>query len=328
MANQGIAIGNVKLTGRVFLAPMAGFSDLPYRRICRSFGAAYAPGEMVASQANLRKTSKSSFRFKLGSEEHPRAIQLLGANENDLAETARFAIECGAEIIDFNGGCPAKKVCSADCGAALLKEPEKLFKLLGVLVESSSVPVTLKFRTGWDQQHKNAVEVAKVAEGLGIQMLTLHGRTASDAFKGAVDYLSIKQVKEAVRIPVVANGDIDTGVKAKEIVAKTGADAVMIGRAALGNPWIFREIDCVLKGVKPPKVTKEDIAKTINKHVETHLSFYGEANGLRSIRKHLIWYFKRLNLETSFVTENIQVTDGKVYLSRLSDYLDLKLSDT
>lgn len=294
---------NLGIKGQVFLAPMAGFSDLPYRLLCRRMGASYAVGEMVASQKHLRSSLKTRERFLLSGEPEPRAIQLLGSNADDLADTARFAVSCGAQIVDFNCGCPAKKVCSVACGSALLKDEPLVESLLKRLVDSVPVPITVKMRTGWDADHINAVSLARKAEAIGVKMIVLHGRTREQGFSGRAEYETIKRVKQSVGIPVIANGDIDSGDKALRVLEKTGADGVMVGRAAMGNPWIFREIQASLQGSHYFPPGKEEILETMRIHFETHFDFYGEERGLKTIRKHLSWYFKRLDLCTSFLPE-------------------------
>lgn len=321
MYNEDLVVGNVHIKGRALLAPMSGYTDPPFREICREKGATYTPCEMVATQENLRKTRKTASRFKFLKDEYPKVIQLVGADKHDIVSSALYAISCGADMIDFNAGCPAKKVCSTGAGAALLKEPEKLLDILEALVKVSTVPVTLKLRTGWDKEHVNAIFIASQAERLGIQMLTVHGRTATQGLKGYVDFDTIRYVKQSVSIPVVANGDVDGAWAAKDMFMFTGADAVMIGRGALGNPWVFDEINSVIQGANFYAIQKNDIIKTMCRHVQYHLDYYGEKRGLRSIRKHLIWYFKSLHLSSSFIEDNKEITNGKEYISRLEDCL-------
>ena len=309
MTDSSVQVGNVTIPGRVFLAPLAGFTDLPFRQICRKLGAAYAVAEMVASQKHLRESRKSQERFSLGSESYPRAIQLLGSDPEDLADTARYAVQCGAQIVDFNCGCPAKKVCSVECGSALLKDEALVENLLTALTAAVDVPVTLKYRLGWDAEHINALNVAALAQKAGIKMLVLHGRTREQGFKGAVDYQRIAEVKASVDIPVIANGVTDSVEKAEAVLAQTGADGIMIGRAAIGNPWIFSQINDRLNGRIPQTPSKSQLIETIGEHLQLHFSFYEKEKGLKTIRKHLSGYFKRLDLCPTLLTDLYSVTD-------------------
>lgn len=309
MEYSSIKVGDVEIPGNVFLAPLAGITDQPYRRICRKLGASYAVAEMVASQKHLRESRKSQERFNLGEEGAPRAIQLLGSDPADLAGAARYAVRSGAQIVDFNCGCPAKKVCSVECGSALLKDEDLVRRLLESLTASADVPVTLKYRIGWDAEHINALEIARIAQDAGVKMLVLHGRTREQGFKGAAEYSVIKAVKENSLIPVVANGDIDSAAKALEVLHYTGADGVMIGRAAIGNPWIFSQIADALKGKEPQPMTKSQVIETIGEHLDLHFAFYDQEKGLKTIRKHLCAYFKRLDLCANHLKGLFALTD-------------------
>lgn len=309
MIGNSVQVGNVEIPGRVFLAPLAGFTDLPFRQICRKLGASYAVAEMVASQKQLRDSRKSRERFSLGNESYPRAIQLLGSDPDDLADTARYAVECGAQIVDFNCGCPAKKVCSVECGSALLKDERLVERLLTALTSAVDVPVTLKYRLGWDHEHINALNIATLAQAAGIKMLVLHGRTRQQGFKGEVDYQRIADVKESVDIPVIANGDIDSPEKAGSVLTATRADGIMIGRAAIGNPWIFSQINDKLSGRTPQALRKSQLIETIGEHLQLHFSFYEKEKGLKTIRKHLSSYFKRLDLCPTLLADLYSVTD-------------------
>jgi len=288
-------IGPYELPNRVFVAPMAGVTDRPFRRLCRKLGAGYAVSEMAASNPRLWATEKTARRLNHDGETAPVAVQLAGADPAVLAEAARFNVDRGAQIIDINMGCPAKKVCSVACGSALLKDEVLVARILDTVVRAVDVPVTLKFRTGWDAQHRNALHIARLAEGAGIRMLTLHGRTRACGFVGAAEYDTIAAVKAAVTIPVVANGDIDAPECAYEVLRATRADAIMIGRAAQGRPWIFREIDHYLRtGERLPEPRVDEIRMLLLEHLDDHYAFYGEQLGLRTARKHIIWYMKRL----------------------------------
>jgi tRNA-dihydrouridine synthase B len=288
-------IGSFELKDRVFAAPMAGVTDRPFRRLCRRLGAAYVVSEMVASDPRVRASGKTSRRLDHDGEAAPIAVQLVGADPAVLADAARYNVDRGAQIIDLNMGCPARKVCQIACGSALLRDEALVDRIVQSVVAAVDVPVTLKYRTGWDPHTRNAVRIAKMAESAGIRMLTLHGRTRACGFMGRAEYDTIAQVKRAVRIPVVANGDIDSPHKAREVFEATGADAIMIGRAAQGRPWIFREIGHFLRtGSIAPTPTIEEVRSLLQEHLDEHYRFYGEALGVRTARKHIIWYARRL----------------------------------
>jgi tRNA-dihydrouridine synthase B len=274
---------------------MAGVTDRPFRQLCKKLGAGYAVSEMAASNPRLWASEKSARRTDHAGEMEPKAVQIAGADPHDLAECAKFNVERGAQIIDINMGCPVKKVCNNWCGSALLQHEDLVQRILDAVVNAVDVPVTLKFRTGWDRQNKNALTIARMAEDAGIAMLTLHGRTRADGYKGDAEYDTIAAVKAAVNIPVVANGDITTPDKAKFVLDYTGADAVMIGRAAQGRPWICREIDYYLRTgdyLPPPLV--DEVRELMNEHLPAHYAFYGEYLGVRTARKHIGWYVEDL----------------------------------
>lgn len=274
---------------------MAGVTDRPFRQLCKTLGAGYAVSEMAASNPRLWASEKSSRRTDHAGEMEPKAVQIAGADPHDLAECARFNVERGAQIIDINMGCPVKKVCNNWCGSALLQHEDLVQRILDAVVNAVDVPVTLKFRTGWDRQNKNALTIALMAEEAGIAMLTLHGRTRADGYKGDAEYDTIAAVKAAVKIPVVANGDITTPDKAKFVLDYTGADAVMIGRAAQGRPWICREIDYFLRtGAYLPPPLVEEVRELMHEHLPAHYAFYGEYLGVRTARKHIGWYVEDL----------------------------------
>ncbi len=275
---------------------MAGVTDRPFRQLCKELGAGYAVSEMAASNPRLWATEKSSRRTDHAGEMEPKAVQIAGADPADLADCARFNVERGAQIIDINMGCPVKKVCNSWCGSALLQDEELVERILRAVVAAVDVPVTLKFRTGWNRANKNALRIARIAEDAGIQMLTLHGRTRADGYSGQAEYDTIAAVKQAVRIPVVANGDITTPEKARAVLAHTGADAVMIGRAAQGRPWICREIDHFLRtGEHLPAPTVAEVRGLMSHHLQAHYAFYGEYLGVRTARKHIGWYVRDLH---------------------------------
>jgi tRNA-dihydrouridine synthase B len=288
-------LGPHELPNNVFVAPMAGVTDRPFRQLCKSLGAGHAISEMAASNPRLWASEKTARRINHEGERAPVAVQLAGADPSMLAEAARFNVERGAQIIDINMGCPAKKVCNVASGSALLRDIEVVRRILESVVDAVDVPVTLKYRTGWDPDNRNAVEVARLAEASGVAALTLHGRTRACGFGGEAEYDTIRAVKQAVSIPVIANGDIDTPEKARAVLGHTGADGVMIGRAALGRPWIFREIVHYLRcgeHLPPPRV--EEVRALLLAHLEDHYRFYGDGVGVRTARKHIIWYTRPL----------------------------------
>jgi tRNA-dihydrouridine synthase B len=274
---------------------MAGVTDRPFRQLCKQLGAGYAVSEMAASNPRLWASEKSSRRTNHDGEMEPRAVQIAGADPAMLAECAKFNVDRGAQIIDINMGCPVKKVCNAWCGSALLQDEKLVGTILDAVVAAVDAPVTLKFRTGWDRQNKNALAIARIAEAAGIAMLTLHGRTRADGYSGAAEYETIAAVKAAVSIPVVANGDIATPQQAKRVLQLTGADAIMIGRAAQGRPWIFREVDHYLRtGEFLPAPTVAEARRLMDEHLRAHYGFYGEYLGVRTARKHIGWYVHEL----------------------------------
>jgi tRNA-dihydrouridine synthase B len=290
-----VQIGPYALRNNVFVAPMAGVTDRPFRQLCKKLGAGYAVSEMAASNPRLWASEKSARRTDHAGEMEPKAVQIAGAVPEELAECAKFNVDRGAQIIDINMGCPVKKVCNNWCGSALLQHEDLVQRILEAVVRAVDVPVTLKFRTGWDRQNKNALNIARMAEQAGIAMLTLHGRTRADGYKGDAEYDTIAAVKAAVSIPVVANGDITTPEKAKFVLDHTGADAVMIGRAAQGRPWICREIDHYLRtGEYLPAPLVDEVRELMNEHLPAHYAFYGEYLGVRTARKHIGWYVQDL----------------------------------
>lgn len=289
-------LGPYELPNNVFVAPMAGVTDRPFRRLCKSLGAGHAVSEMAASNPRLWASEKTARRLNHDGERAPVAVQLAGAEPAMLAEAARYNVARGAQIIDLNMGCPVKKVCNVACGSALLRDVDHVVRILDAVVSAVDVPVTLKYRTGWDPESRNAVEIAQLAQAHGIAALTLHGRTRACGFKGHAEYDTIRAVKRAVTIPVIANGDIDCAEKARDVLTYTGADAVMIGRAAQGRPWIFREVVHFLQTgdhLPPPRV--DEVRELLLAHLDDHYRFYGESVGVRTARKHIIWYTRRLD---------------------------------
>jgi tRNA-dihydrouridine synthase B len=290
-----VQIGSHILRNNVFVAPMAGVTDRPFRQLCKQLGAGYAVSEMAASDPRLWASEKTSRRINHDGEMEPKAVQIAGADPAMLAVCAKYNVDKGAQIIDINMGCPVKKVCNSWCGSALLQNEALVAQILEAVVNAVDVPVTLKTRTGWDRDHKNALRIAKMAEGCGIAMLTLHGRTRADGYTGEAEYDTIAAVKSAISIPVVANGDITTPEKAKYVLDYTKADAVMIGRAAQGRPWIFREIDHYLRtGEYLPAPLVSEVRALMREHLEAHYAFYGELKGVRTARKHIGWYVRDL----------------------------------
>jgi tRNA-dihydrouridine synthase B len=288
-------IGKYKLENNLVLAPMAEVTDRPFRMLCKSLGAGMAVSEMVSANSLLRGSAKTLRRANHEGETLPRSIQIAGADPKLMAEAARFNEDAGAEMIDINMGCPAKKVCNTLAGSALLRDEALVRQILTAVVNAVSIPVTLKIRTGWDSQNKNGVTIARIAEECGIQALSVHGRTRCCFFKGEAEYETIAAIKAAIGIPVIANGDIETPEKAKEVLDQTNADGIMIGRAAQGRPWIFREINHYLTtGEKLPEPTPTEIKMILLGHLDTLYEFYGEQHSTHVARKHVYWYSKGL----------------------------------
>ena len=294
-------IGHYELPNNLFVAPMAGVTDRPFRRLCKQLGAGYAVSEMVTSRPDLRDSLKTSRRANHEGEPGPIAVQIAGTDATMMAEAARYNIDRGAQIIDINMGCPAKKVCNKWAGSALMQDESLALQIIEAVVaacEPHGVPVTLKMRTGWSQAARNAPVLARMAESAGVQMLTVHGRTREQGYKGVAEHETVAAIKTSVQVPVVANGDIDSPEKAREVLAATGCDAVMIGRAAQGRPWLFREIAHFLateKHLAPP--TPQEWLAWMTAHLHDHYDLYGEYTGVRSARKHLGWYVRSLPVD-------------------------------
>ena len=284
-------IGPYTVQNKTVLAPMAGVTDLPFRQLCREMGAGLVVSEMVASDPSTWGTRKSRLRIQFGDEPAPRSVQIAGYDPLMMAEAARFNVAQGAEIIDINMGCPAKKVCKRAAGSALLQDPKLVSDILHAVVAAVDVPVTLKIRTGWDRHNRNAVTIAKIAEEAGVAALAVHGRTRACRFVGEVEYDTIAQVVEAVSIPVLANGDISTPEKAQFVLQHTGAAAVMIGRAAQGSPWVFKQINHYLEiGTFLPPPRLDEAGAIMMRHLIALHDFYGEVGGTLISRKHIGWY--------------------------------------
>ena len=286
-----LRIGPYTLPSRVLLAPMAGVTDRPFRMLCRRFGAGLAASEMLSADARLWDTPKSRRRRDHTGEPSPRVVQIAGYDPAMMADAARRNVEAGAEIIDINMGCPAKKVCNRLAGSALLQDETLVARILETVVAAVAVPVTLKTRTGWDPAHKNGIRIALLAEAAGIQALAIHGRTRADMYRGDAEHETVRLIKERVKIPVFANGDIDTPEQARAILAATGCDGIMLGRAAQGRPWIFDEVNYFLATNElRADLPLEKVRDIMRAHLEDLYAFYGDATGVRVARKHLIWY--------------------------------------
>ncbi len=320
-------LGHFALTNNLFVAPMAGVTDRPFRQLCKKLGAGYAVSEMVTSRRDLWNSLKTSRRANHDGEDAPIAVQIAGTDAPMMAEAALYNIERGAQIIDINMGCPAKKVCNKWAGSALMQDEALALSIVQAVVAACAphrVPVTLKMRTGWCQAHKNAVALARAAENAGVQMLTVHGRTREQGYKGQAEYDTIAAVKAAVRLPVVANGDITTPQKAGEVLAYTGADAVMIGRAAQGRPWIFREVAHFLATgtqLAPPLVA--EVKRLLLDHLQDHYALYGDYTGVRTARKHIGWYVKALPGGEAFRARMNLIEDCGLQLQAVADYFDV-----
>jgi tRNA-dihydrouridine synthase B len=319
-------IGPYLLANNLFVAPMAGVTDRPFRKLCKQLGAGYAVSEMVTSRRDLWHTLKTSRRADHQGESGPIAVQIAGTDGPMMAEAARYNIERGAQIIDINMGCPAKKVCNKWAGSALMQDEPLALSIVEAVVQACEpfqVPVTLKMRTGWCDSHKNAVRLAQAAQSVGVQMITVHGRTREQGYKGEAEYDTIAAVKAAVSVPVVANGDIDSPHKALQVLQRTGADALMIGRAAQGRPWIFREIAHFMQTghlLAPPLV--EEVRRLLQEHLQEHYSLYGEFIGVRSARKHIAWYIRGLPGADAFRVAMNRLEDCAAQQHAVDGYLD------
>ena len=314
-------VGPYELAAPLALAPMAGVTDLPFRKLCRRMGAGIAASEMVTSDVRLWNTSKSRLRMDHRDEPEPRVVQIAGYEAGMMADAARMNVELGAQVIDINFGCPAKKVCNRAAGSALMRDEPLVGQILDAVVAAAGVPVTLKMRTGWDRENRNAVAIARIAEEAGVAALAVHGRTRADFFAGEAEYETVAAVKRAVRIPVFVNGDVDCSAKALKALEQTGADGVMIGRAAQGRPWIFRELFAGLAGrvAMPPSL--EEVRAIMLSHLAALYSFYGEAKGVRVARKHLGWYC-RFHPEVGHLPEGLLTTEcAKEQMSLTSGFL-------
>jgi tRNA-dihydrouridine synthase B len=322
-------IGPFELKNRLALAPMAGVTDLPFRLLCKSFGADIAAGEMLTSDSSLWHTDKSRRRMAHRAEPEPRVVQIAGADPRKMADAAQMNADAGAQIIDINMGCPAKKVCNVAAGSALLRDEELVRQILFSVVSAVTVPVTLKIRTGWDCANRNGVRIARIAQDAGVQALAVHGRTRACKFAGDAEYATIRAIKQAVDIPVFANGDIDSALKAHQVLQLTGADGVMIGRSAQGKPWIFREIDCYLRtGIVPPEPSLANVRVIMLAHLRGLHDFYGEEVGVRVARKHIGWYAKGRADAELFRHGVMQAPDAATQLELVQQYFELLESNS
>jgi len=321
-------IGQIRIPNRVIVAPMAGVTDRPFRQLCKRLGAGMAVSEMVTANSALWDTKKSRLRRDHTGETHPIAVQIAGGEPQMMADAARRNADLGAQIIDINMGCPAKKVCNVAAGSALLKDQRLVGRILDAVVNAVDVPVTLKIRTGWSPQQRNATDVARMAETAGIRALTVHGRTRCDFYNGRAEYDTIAAVKSQVTIPVVANGDIDSPFKARQVLDYTGADAVMIGRAAQGRPWLFREIDHFLTYEQlhePPSIA--EIRDLLLTHLNDLYAFYGEYSGVRVARKHIGWYVRTLDGSEGFRQQMNALESAQQQVSAVQAFFDCQASE-
>lgn len=316
-------IGSHHIENNLVVAPMAGVTDRPFRQLCKRLGAGLAVSEMVSADPKLRSTSKSQRRTDHQGEVEPIVVQIAGSDPRQLADAARYNVDRGAQIIDVNMGCPAKKVCNAAAGSALLQNEPLVGEILEAVVAAVEVPVTLKMRTGWSREHRNAVRIARIAENAGVAALSVHGRTRECGFTGEVEYDTIREVKRAVHLPVTANGDIDSAEKARDVLEHTGADALMIGRAAQGQPWIFREIRHYLDSgerLQPPRI--DEIRALILEHLADHYALYGEDTGVKTARKHLGWYARGLAGGEAFRNEVNRIDTVAEQIAAVNRFFD------
>ncbi|MDE2402862.1 MAG: tRNA dihydrouridine synthase DusB [Burkholderiales bacterium] len=324
-------IGPISLSNRLFVAPMAGVTDRPFRQLCKRLGAGYAVSEMVTARKDLWHTLKTSRRANHEGETAPIAVQIAGTEPSMMAEAAAYNIDRGAQIIDINMGCPAKKVCNKWAGSALMQDEALALQIVEAVVAACAphgVPVTLKMRTGWSASNKNALQIARAAENAGVAMLTVHGRTREQGYKGLAEYDTIAAVKAAVTVPVVANGDIHSPEKAREVLARTGADALMVGRAAQGRPWIFGDIEHFLRtGEHRAAPLTLQVRQWLLEHLDDHYSLYGEFAGVRTARKHIGWAVRALPGGTAFRDHMNTLDSSTAQVQAMTDFFE-QLSQT
>ena len=316
-----LKIGPYELSSPFVLAPMAGITDAPFRRICRQFGAGMTTSEMTTADTSLWQTAKSRHRLDLDLDAEPVAVQIAGSEPEQLAIAAQACVDRGAQIIDINMGCPAKKVCKKAAGSALMRDEMLVARILNAVVAAVDVPVTLKTRTGWDREHRNAVRIGKIAEDAGIQSLVIHGRTREDRYRGEAEYATIARVKEAVEIPVIANGDITTPEKSLEVLRLTNCDGLMIGRGAQGRPWIFRDLLAAIDPVvETTHLGKQDLRDIMLGHLDGLHRFYGDFTGVRVARKHLTWYCEHLDNAEEFRHQVVRVESASEQIRLTEQY--------
>jgi len=319
-------IGPYTLRNNLVVAPMAGVTDRPFRQLCKRLGAGLAVSEMVASNSLLWGSEKTLRRGNHEGEVEPKVVQIAGGNPEMMADAASYNIAKGAQIIDINMGCPAKKICNVQAGSALLKDEDLVARILAAVVavaRPADIPVTLKIRTGWDRSQRNALRVARIAEDAGIAALAIHGRTRADQYRGEAEYDTIREVKRSVSIPVIANGDIDTPEKAKAVLDYTGVDGIMVGRAAQGRPWIFREISHFLAtGEKLPPPALGEMAALLAEHLDDHYRFYGEATGVKVARKHIGWYVKGISGAAAFRRSVNELTSSAAQMAAITQFFE------
>jgi tRNA-dihydrouridine synthase B len=321
-------IGPYLFSNRLVLAPMAGVTDRPFRQLCRSLGAGMTISEMVSSKPELRHTRKSLLRCDHEGEPEPVIVQIAGADANMMANAARYNVDQGAQIIDINMGCPAKKVCRVEAGSALMKDENKVAKILASVVKAVDVPVTLKTRTGWTESNKNLPQIAAIAQDCGIQALAVHGRTRDQKYFGSAEYDTIQFIKQQLSIPLIANGDIDSAKKAKMVMDFTAADAIMVGRAAQKKPWIFQQINSYLSsGIEPEEPNLITRKTWLNNHLNSLYDFYGEQQGLRIARKHINWQLGNENFFNDVKVEIMNAEKATKQLSLINLYFEKLLSN-
>jgi tRNA-dihydrouridine synthase B len=318
-----VKIGPYTLPSNVLLAPMAGVTDRPFRILCRRFGAGLAASEMLSADVRLWDTPKSRRRMDHTGEPSPRVVQIAGFDPDMMADAARRNVDAGAEIIDINMGCPAKKVCNRLAGSALLQDEDLVARILRAVVKAVAAPVTLKTRTGWDPDHKNGLTIAQIAQDSGIAALAIHGRTRTDMYLGCAEHDTVRAIKAQVKIPVFANGDIASAQRAREILAYTGCDGIMIGRAAQGRPWIFDEVNFFLSsGENRAELALENVRDIMRAHLEDLYAFYGDQTGVRVARKHLSWYFRQHPGQEALRNRLVQIETPEEQLSTLLQHYD------
>lgn len=326
---SAVRIGPYTLPNRLILAPMAGITDQPFRQLCKQLGAGMVVSEMVTSDTRLWSSAKSQRRLIHANDPEPRSVQIAGTEPEMMAEAAQANVELGAQIIDINMGCPAKKVCKKAAGSALMRDEALVEQILTAVVNAVSVPVTLKIRTGWDHDNRNAMRIAQIAEHCGVQALAVHGRTRTDLFRGEAEYQTIAAVKRHIAIPVFANGDISSPEKAAHVLQVTGADGLLIGRAAQGRPWIFREIQHFLEhGTHCAPPSLDEVQRILLKHVAALHQFYGDVMGIRIARKHVGWYLATLPGADSFRARFNRLEDGLEQTQAIQEFIHSQMACT